>query len=113
MTEADVAPPTPSTLELDNRAEVQALRLQRRVMLIAGLVILLAWISISSLLWLRRQDAIDNQFQQNANLARAFEEQTERVLEASNQATLRARDVIASGRAAPDDLVRFANETGL
>ncbi|MEL4178652.1 sensor histidine kinase [Roseateles sp. PN1] len=113
MTDADVAPPTPSTLELDNRAEVQALRLQRRVMLIAGLVILLAWISISSLLWLRRQDAIDNQFQQNANLARAFEEQTERVLEASNQATLRARDVIASGRAAPDDLVRFANETGL
>nr|WP_295075979.1 ATP-binding protein [uncultured Roseateles sp.] len=113
MTEADKLAPTPSSLEVDTRAEDHAARLQRRVIMVAALVIVLAWLAIGSLNWLRRHDAINSQFQHNANLARAFEEQTERVLEASNQATLRARDVIASGRARPDDLVRFANETGL
>ncbi|MEJ6006817.1 ATP-binding protein [Paucibacter sp. AS339] len=113
MTEADIDPPTPSSLKPDFHAEDHAARLQRRVMLAAMIAVLLAWIAIGSLLWLRRHDAIDSQFQQNSNLARALEEQTERVLEASNQATLRARDAIASGHATPGDLVRFANETGL
>ncbi|WP_231512369.1 ATP-binding protein [Paucibacter sp. KBW04] len=82
-------------------------------MLSALAAILLLWLAVSALLLLRRQEAIDGQFQQNANLARAFEEQTLRVLEAANQATLRARDGIAAGHGESSELVRFANETGL
>jgi len=115
MTEADI---NVSTLPAKGSiaiapAEAHAARLQRRVMLSAGAAILLVWIAIASLLLLRRQDAIDGQFQQNANLARAFEEQTLRVLEAANQATIRARDGIAAGHGASAELLRFANETGL
>lgn len=113
MTDADIEVSTPTDQNSSDAAEAHAARLQRRVLLSAIAAILLVWVAVSSLLLLRRQEAIDGQFQQNANLARAFEEQTLRVLEAANQATLRARDGIVAGKGEPSELVRFANETGL
>ena len=113
MTEADSNVSTQPFKDSRAPAEAHAARLQRRVMLSAIAAVLLLWIAVSTLLLLRRQEAIDGQFQQNANLARAFEEQTLRVLEAANQATIRARDGIAAGHGDSAELVRFANETGL
>jgi len=113
MTDAESLLPPLTNRDSKDEAEAHAVRLQRRVMLSAIAAILILWVAVSSLLVLRRQEAIDGQFQQNANLARAFEEQTLRVLEAANQATIHARDAFAAGNVEPGLLVRFANETGL
>ncbi|MBK1714371.1 sensor histidine kinase [Rubrivivax gelatinosus] len=79
----------------------------------AALLVLLVWLSVGSVLWLRWDDAVDGELRQNTNLARALEEQTLRVLAAVDQATVRARDDYARGAGKPQDLVRYANETGL
>jgi signal transduction histidine kinase len=50
---------------------------------------------------------------QNTNVARAFEEQTVRVLATVDQAMRRVRDMALANPEAPMDLVRIANETGL
>ncbi|MDE1948012.1 MAG: two-component sensor histidine kinase [Burkholderiales bacterium] len=86
----------------------------RAMAIAAGLLVLLvAWIAVAAELVQKRADAIDAEKRQNTNLARAFEEQTVRVLASTDQATIRVRNAVAAGDGRQPDLVRFANETGL
>ncbi|BAL94078.1 sensor histidine kinase [Rubrivivax gelatinosus] len=88
-------------------------RLRKLAISAAAVLILLAWATVVLVLWIRWNDAVVGELRQNTNLARAFEEQTLRVLAAVDQATVRARDDYARRGGASLDLGRYANETGL
>ncbi|MCC9598517.1 MULTISPECIES: ATP-binding protein [unclassified Rubrivivax] len=88
-------------------------RLSKLAIGAAGVLIVLAWATVALVLWLRWHDAIAGELRQNTNLARAFEEQTVRVLAAVDQATVRARDDFARHGGDGLELPRYANETGL
>ncbi|WP_287986496.1 ATP-binding protein [Piscinibacter sp.] len=80
----------------------------------AGLVaLLILWSAVWLVVSARRDEAIDAEVRQNANVARALQEQTERVLATVDHATLRVRDAVVAHPDAVPDLERFANETGL
>jgi signal transduction histidine kinase len=83
-----------------------------KVSLCALVLIGFSWLAVGVILREKRQDALDAETRQDANLAGVLAEQTLRVVATVDQATLRARDAVVG---APDmpDLVRFANETGL
>jgi signal transduction histidine kinase len=87
--------------------------LSRLVLLATLLVLLAVWGSTGAVLRMKRNDALEAEVRQNANLARALQEQTLRVIVAADQATLRLRDAVRDGSFKPDDLIGYANETGL
>jgi signal transduction histidine kinase len=83
------------------------------VLLFTALLLVLAWVSVAVMLDLKRRDALAAELQQNRNLARVLSEQTLRVLAAVDQAMVRVDRAQATQAMQPDDLIRFANETGL
>jgi len=87
--------------------------LKRMMVLSATFVLTVAWVSVAVVLHLKRQDAINAEIRQNTNLARAFEEQTARVLATTDQAIHRLRQAWAADGQVPGDIVKVANETGL
>lgn len=104
----------PSRPEGADAGRLETVRwLRRMVLLSAAFVVLVAWTAVGSVLHLKRQDAINAEIRQNTNLARAFEEQTARVLATTDQAIHRLREAWVSTGQAPGDIVRVANETGL
>ena len=72
-----------------------------------------AWAAVLGVLALKWRDAESAELRQNTKLARALEAQTVRVLATADQASKCVRDAVLAGHAAAQDLVRFANETGL
>ncbi|NDY92946.1 sensor histidine kinase [Ideonella livida] len=70
------------------------------------------WAMVGLLLKVKWDDTLTAEVRQNTNLSSALQEQTLRVLAATDQAALRLRDAVRAGQGTPD-LVRFANETGL
>jgi signal transduction histidine kinase len=82
-------------------------------MLFAAATLLVVWLAVVVLLADKHADTLAAEARQNTNLARALNEQTLRVIAATDQATLRVRDDVANGQAPLPDLVRYANETGL
>ncbi|PZP34603.1 MAG: two-component sensor histidine kinase [Roseateles depolymerans] len=83
------------------------------VLLFAVLLIVTAWVAVFSALESKRQDALNSEVKQNRNLARALSEQTLRVIATVDQAMQRVNRARADEGLVPQDLVRFANETGL
>lgn len=75
--------------------------------------LLVAWLAVGAVLASKWHDALESEHGHGANLARTLQEQTVRVLAATDQATLRLRDAVRSGDFELGDIVRFANETGL
>jgi signal transduction histidine kinase len=106
--------PTPSAARPQAKAAPRFEgRLARMALLFAALMLAVAWAAVAAVLTLKWHDAIDAELRQNTNLARAFEEQTVRVLASVDQATVRVRDAVAAGHPVQLDLVRYAGETGL
>lgn len=101
--------PAPAPEPLPHRR----LRPSGSVWVFAGLLLLLAWIAVAIILVLERRDELSSEVRQNRNLARALAEQTLRVIATTDQAMQRLTDAQLAGSLAPQDLVRFANETGL
>jgi len=79
----------------------------------AAATLLVVWLAVVLLLIDKHADTLAAEARQNTNIARALQEQTLRVIAATDQATLRVREDIASGETPQPDLVRYANETGL
>lgn len=79
----------------------------------ALLALLAAWLTVGTLLALRWRAAIADEQRHSANLAAILQEQTVRVLAASDQAMIRLRDAVREGAFKPGDTVQLANETGL
>ncbi|MBL8344177.1 MAG: two-component sensor histidine kinase [Rubrivivax sp.] len=94
---------------------VSASRLSLLVGVFVAIALLLGWAGVAAHLYLKHGEAVDTELRQNTNLARALEEQTLRVLAITDHATIRMGDAFAAGAgaAAPDQMARFANETGL
>jgi len=92
-----------------------ASRLSLLVGVFVAIALLLGWGGVTAHLFFKRGESIEAELRQNTNLARALEEQTLRVLAITDHASIRMRDAIAAGNgaAAPDEMARFANETGL
>ncbi|MDZ5460966.1 sensor histidine kinase [Azohydromonas lata] len=87
--------------------------LSRLVMLAAVCLLLVVWGVTGVLLRMKWDDAVEAEVRQNANLARALQEQTLRVLASVDQATLRVSEAFHDDTFTPADLVGYANETGL
>ena len=86
----------------------------RRWLLLIGLASLLVlWLAVGWITGSRREEALQAEFRQNANIARALQEQTERVFATVDQATLRVAEAVAAHPDESPDLARFASETGL
>lgn len=105
----------PSILPAPSAApdSVGGLGLRQKVIFAAGVILLAAWSTLGLFLYLKYEDAMAAEVRQNMNIARAFEEQTVRVLATVDQATRRVRDLTAANPGAMLDLARIANETGL
>ena len=109
------APPTMPTTDALTSAMDPQLQTRRLRQLAIGFTLLLllgTWTAVGVLLKARWDGTHQQELQQNANLSRALQEQTERVLASVDQATLRVRDAVLADGDTPE-LVRFANETGL
>ena len=89
------------------------MRLSRIATFFVAALLLLAWLAVAGVLHAQRRDALAAEVRQNMNLARALEEQTLRVLSATDQATIRLRDAVAAHPDVVPELVPIANETGL
>ena len=102
------------------------LGLRSMTVVFAVVILVLAWISVGVVLQSKWDDAIEAEFRQNTNLARALQEQTVRVLASVDQATLRMRDAVLENSPPTQPLPRgytptlqasfyaqYANETGL
>lgn len=83
------------------------------VWVFAAVLLLLAWAAVGTILELERRDELSSEVRQNRNLARALAEQTLRVIATTDQAMQRLSDAQLAGSTSPQDLVRFASETGL
>lgn len=83
------------------------------VAVVAVAALALAWGGVALELHLKRTDAVQAEVRQNANLARALQEQTLRVIAAVDQAMLRVRDAVIQGHMEPEHLKQLADETGL
>ncbi|MCH7343857.1 ATP-binding protein [Pelomonas sp. CA6] len=94
-------------------SSVRRLRLSAMAWLFAALLIVVVWLAVAGVLVLKRNDALSAEAQQNRNLARAFTEQSLRVLATADQAMQRLSQAQAQDQLRPEDLVRYANETGL
>ena len=77
------------------------------------LSLLVAWAAVAAALQYMRRDAVQGEQEHRANLARILQEQTVRVLAATDQATIRLRDAVRDGSFELSDIGQFANETGL
>ena len=87
--------------------------LSRLVALGTALALVVTWGSVALLLHMKWNDALQAEVRQNANLARALQEQTVRVIASADHATLRLRDAVARGELDVAELPRLAAETGL
>lgn len=76
-------------------------------------MLVIAWASVLVVIGLEHRESMAAQARHNTNLARAFEEQTVRVVAAVDQATIRMRDAVRGGHHTLADLAQFANETGM
>lgn len=87
--------------------------LSRKAAIGAASILLVFWFAVLGVLRTERLQALETQATHNANLARALEEQTVRVIATIDQATIRMRDAVRTGDDALSDIAQFANETGL
>lgn len=85
----------------------------RGMMLGTVLALLVAWAAVVGVLVSKHKDAIDAEREHHTNLSRILQEQTVRVIAATDQATRRLADAVADGRFEQADIARYANETGL
>lgn len=81
--------------------------------LFAIALLIFAWLAVAANLSAKRQNDLAAEVRQNRNLAKSLEEQVVRVMETTDQALLRLSAASAEQTVSGDDLVRFANETGL
>ncbi|MBL8305218.1 MAG: two-component sensor histidine kinase [Rubrivivax sp.] len=88
-------------------------RLSRFAVGFTALFLLLAWVLVVALLQVQRRGEIEGEARQNLNVARALEEQTLRVLSATDQATMRLRDVVLARPGTVPEMASIANETGM
>ncbi|HMX09279.1 MAG TPA: ATP-binding protein [Burkholderiaceae bacterium] len=105
--------PPPAAAVTPAVAAAPRIPLSRFAMLFAAATLAVVWLAVVLLLVDKHGDTLAAEARQNTNIARALNEQTLRVIAATDQATLRVRDDVASGQAPKPDLVRYANETGL
>ncbi len=89
------------------------MRLSRIAIVFIAVLLVMAWAVVAGVLHVQRRDAQDGEARQNLNVARALEEQTLRVLSATDQATMRLRDVVLAHPGELPEMVSIANETGL
>ncbi len=89
------------------------MRLSRIAVVAVAAFLLLAWLAVAGVLRFQREDALAAESGQNRNLARVLEEQTLRVLSATDQATMRLRDAVVAHPDTLPGLVSIASETGL
>ena len=87
--------------------------LSRSIILTGAVLLLFAWIATGVFLKVEYAEGINSATRENLNLARALQETTVRVLATADQATRRMSTAVASGDYTLDQLVQFANETGL
>lgn len=87
--------------------------LQRLAGIFIGLVLISVWVTVLASLASQRQDAIDSQVLQNANVAQVLQEQTVRVIAAVDQVLLRTAKSASSGPIAQSEYQRFVDSTGL
>ncbi len=88
-------------------------RISRLTAAFAAALVLVSWVAVFAVLGLQHSDALEADWRQNTNLARALEEQTLRVLSATDQATRRLSDALAADPGKLPPMVSLANETGL
>ncbi|MBX3607997.1 MAG: two-component sensor histidine kinase [Piscinibacter sp.] len=88
-------------------------RLSHALGLLGAASLVILWSAVLLVVATRRDEVVQAEMRQNANVARVLQEQTERVLATADQATLRVRDAVVARPDAIPDLERFANETGL
>lgn len=107
---ANAAIPSSTPLQ---RASGRRHTLSTMVPLFAALALIVAWTSVAAVLELKRRDALQAEVRQSRNLARVLSEQTLRVFAATDQALMRVVRAHALDGLPPQDLARYANETGL
>ncbi len=110
---SSVAAPTVLAPALPDAAASRRWNPSRWLLLIGIGSLALLWLSVGWVAAARRDQAIQAEFKQNANVARVLQEQTERVIATVDQAALRVAEAVAANPDESPDLVRFANETGL
>lgn len=104
-------PAFPTTLAPQGRPD--ALRRGYLVVFFVLLILGGAWTAVLIDLRFKREETLQAEVRQNANLAQALQEQTLRVLATTDQAMLRMRDRVLAGSFREEDYARIANETGL
>ncbi len=77
------------------------------------LVLFAVWTTVWTLLQEQRRQAVEAEYRQNANIARALQEQTARVISAVDQAVLRLATLAAKGPVPADEHQRIVDATGL
>jgi signal transduction histidine kinase len=103
-------PPTPAGGQQPAQPTRTVSRWAMQVMLA---MLLIAWVSVLAVIGMEYRESMAAQARHNTNLARAFQEQTVRVVAAVDQATIRLRDAVRNGDDTRTDLAQFANETGM
>lgn len=81
--------------------------------LFAAALLILVWVAVLGILHTERDSDLEAEVRQNLNLTRSIEEQALRVIATTDQALLRLSTAAAAGPVSPNELIRFANETGL
>lgn len=88
-------------------------RLLTLTTLMLVLVLFAIWTTVWTLLQEQRHQAVEAEYRQNANISRALQEQTARVISAVDQAVLRLAALAGKGRVQADELQRIVDATGL
>ncbi len=76
-------------------------------------VLFAVWTTVWTLLQEQRRQAVEAEYRQNTNIARALQEQTARVFSAVDQAVLRLAILASRGPVPADELQRIVDSTGL
>ncbi|SFF14228.1 cache domain-containing sensor histidine kinase [Paracidovorax wautersii] len=77
------------------------------------LVLFAVWTTVWTLLQEQRRQAVEAEYRQNANISRALQEQTARVISAVDQAVLRLATLAAKGPVPAEEHQRIVDATGL
>lgn len=94
-------------------SDPQLVRFTRPALTFLLVTLALVWGGMYWIVQAKRQDALESERRQNINLAHTLAEQSLRVIQSVDQATLRVNEALVSGEFVNKDLVRIARETGL
>lgn len=79
----------------------------------SGLLLLVAWVTMATILDWQWQEKLDAEKRQNTNIAAALQEHTLRVLETVDQAMMKVQNIAKVEQFNGEALVSIANETGM